>query len=148
MTRPSATSCRVQVYLSDPRVASALIEEAEAGGLPLSQAAGLAIMRGLRAECDRNDRLVRLETAVEELRACTGRDVQIVQELLIEIARAVFIRLPDTHLDRDPLVQSAVSLRIDRLLDSAAARIMARSARALAGQETVKGEVHPQDAQA
>lgn len=136
MTRSSSNSCRVQVYLSDPRVAAALVQEAEAGGLPLSQAAGLAIMRGLQAESDRSERLARLEIAVDELKRGTSRDIQIVQELLIEIARAVFIRLPDTHLDQDPVVQSAVSLRVDRLLDSAAARIIARSARAFTRQET------------
>lgn len=146
MTRPSSTACRVQVYLSDPRVATALMEEAEAGGLPLSQAAGLAIMRGLQAECDRDERLARLEIALDELRRWTSRDVQIVQELLIEIARAVFIRLPDTHLDQDPLVLSAVSLRVDRLLDSAAARIIARSARAVAGQDVAGVEARSPDA--
>lgn len=145
MTRPSSTSCRVQVYLSDPRVATALIREAEAGGLPLSQAAGLAIMRGLQAESDRNERMARLEIALDELRRTTSRDVQIVQELLIEVARAFFIRLPDTHLDQDPLVQSAVSLRVDRLLDSAAARIIARTARSASRHEAAEGEAGLRD---
>ena len=145
MTRPSSTSCRIQVYLSDPRVASALIEEAEAGGLPLSQAAGLAIQRGLKAESDRSERLAQLELALDELRCNTSREIQIVQELLVEIARAVFIRLPDTHLDQDPLVQSAVSLRVDRLLDSAAARIIARRAKATPPDEAGNAEAGSRD---
>lgn len=66
----------------------------------------------------------------------TARDMQIVQELLIEVARAFFLRLPDAVVDQDPTVQAAVDRRIERLLDATAARIVAgRTA-----TETVAGE--------
>ncbi len=55
----------------------------------------------------------------------TARDMQIVQELLIEVARAFFVRLPDAIVDEDPTVQAAVDRRIERLLDATAARIVA-----------------------
>jgi len=50
--------------------------------------------------------------------------MQIVQEVLIEVARAMFLRLPDAVADQDPTVQAAVDRRIDRLLDAAASRIV------------------------
>ncbi|MNT86182.1 hypothetical protein D3C72_2264420 [compost metagenome] len=42
----------------------------------------------------------------------------------VEVARAFFLRLPDTPTDADPTVQAAVERRIDRLLDDAARRIV------------------------
>lgn len=55
----------------------------------------------------------------------TGRDMQIVQELLIEVARAFFVRLPDDLVDEDPTVQAQVDRRVEKLLDAAASRIVA-----------------------
>jgi hypothetical protein len=49
----------------------------------------------------------------------------IVQELLMEFARAFFARLPDTPADDDPLLRAAIEARIERLLDATAARIAA-----------------------
>lgn len=128
MTR-KATTCRVQVYLTDPRVAAGLTREARSGRIPLSQAAGRAIARGLRSPvADPEDRLLRLERSLRDHMRSTARDLQIIQELLIEVARAFFLRLPDAVIDEDPTVQAAVDRRIERLLDATAARIVAGGA--------------------
>ena len=54
----------------------------------------------------------------------TRQDMQIVQELVVEVARALFVRLPDGVGDQDPTVQAAVDRRIERMLDDTAARIV------------------------
>lgn len=127
MPRTNAPACRVQVYLTDPKVAKALDREARAGRMPLSQAAGRAITRGLQKspQADPEDRLLYLERSLRDHMRSTARDMQIVQELLIEVARAFFLRLPDAVVDQDPTVQAAVDRRIERLLDATAARIVA-----------------------
>ena len=127
MPRTNAPASRVQVYLTDPKVAKALDREARAGRMPLSQAAGRAITRGLQKspQADPEDRLLYLERSLRDHMRSTARDMQIVQELLIEVARAFFLRLPDAIVDQDPTVQAAVDRRIERLLDATAARIVA-----------------------
>lgn len=127
MPRTNAPASRVQVYLTDPKVAKALDREARAGRMPLSQAAGRAITRGLQKspQADPEDRLLYLERSLRDHMRSTARDMQIVQELLIEVARAFFLRLPDAIIDQDPTVQAAVDRRIERLLDATAARIVA-----------------------
>jgi hypothetical protein len=127
MPRTNAPASRVQVYLTDPKVAKALDREARAGRMPLSQAAGRAITRGLQKspQADPEDRLLYLERSLRDHMRSTARDMQIVQELLIEVARAFFLRLPDAIVDQDPTVQAAVDRRIERLLDETAARIVA-----------------------
>lgn len=131
MTRKAAASCRVQVYLSDPKVVTGLNREARAGRMALSQAAGRAIARGLQhnPRADPEDRLETLERSLRDHMRSTARDMQIVQELLVEVARALFLRLPDAVIDEDPTVQAAVDRRIERLLDDTAARIVAGSRR-------------------
>lgn len=132
MTRIEPRTARVQVYLTDPKLVSALNREARQGRLPLSQAAGRAIARGLHRthQPDADDRLLILERALRDHMRATGRDVQIIQELLVELARAFFLRLPDAVIDNDPTVQAAVERRIERLLDATAARIVAGGSRA------------------
>ncbi|MBB5745720.1 hypothetical protein [Brevundimonas variabilis] len=127
MTRKAAQTCRVQVYLNDPKIVTGLNREARSGRMPLSQAAGRAIARGLQKSphADPEDRLLRLEHALRDHMRSTARDMQIVQELLVEVARAFFLRLPDAVIDEDPTVQAAVDRRIERLLDATAARIVA-----------------------
>jgi len=127
MARKEAATCRVQVYLNDPKVIAALNREARSGKAPLSQAAGRAIARGLQKSphADPEDRLLQLERSLRDHMRATARDMQIVQELLIEVARAFFLRLPDAVVDQDPTVQAAVDRRIERLLDATAARIVA-----------------------
>jgi cysteine sulfinate desulfinase/cysteine desulfurase-like protein len=127
MARKDAVSARVQVYLTDPKIVSGLNREARSGRMPLSQAAGRAIARGLQKspQADSEDRLLQLERSLRDHMRSTARDMQIVQELLIEVARAFFIRLPDAVVDEDPTVQAAVDRRIERLLDATAARIVA-----------------------
>ena len=126
MSSREVTSARVQVYLTDPRVISALNREAKVMKAPLSQAAGRAIARGLKRSvpADPDDRLLRLERGLRDHMRSTSRDLQIVEELLVEIARALFLRMPDVQADEDPTVQAAVERRIDRMLDAAAARIV------------------------
>ena len=127
MARGEKLATRVQVYLNDPKVVSSLNREARVGRIALSQAAGQAIMRGLarNPKVDPEDRLLNLERSLRDHMRSTGRDMQIVQELLIEVARAFFLRLPDAIVDQDPTVQAAVDRRIERLLDATAARIVA-----------------------
>ena len=126
MARRDAQSTRVQVYINDPKVISSLNREARTGRIALSQAAGQAIVRGLlrSPRADPDDRLLNLERSLRDHMRSTGRDMQIVQELLIEVAKAFFLRLPDTVADEDPTVQAAVDRRIERLLDATAARIV------------------------
>ncbi|WP_449496964.1 hypothetical protein [Brevundimonas sp.] len=121
----------MQVYLNDPKVVRALQREAKVGQVAMSQAAGRAITRGLQVSprADPEDRLLHLDRAVRDHMRATARDLQIVQELLIEVARAFFLRLPDAVIDQDPTVQAAVDNRIERLLDATAARIVAGSSR-------------------
>ncbi len=142
MPRTNAPACRVQVYLTDPKVAKALDREARAGRMPLSQAAGRAITRGLQKspQADPEDRLLYLERSLRDHMRLTARDMQIVQELLIEVARAFFLRLPDAIIDQDPTVQAAVDRRIERLLDATAARIVAGRAHSEDGAEPVSPE--------
>lgn len=130
-------TCRVQVYLKDPKVAAGLNREARAGKIPLSQAAGRAIARGLARSpgADPDDRLLNLDRSLRDHMRSTARDMQIVQELLIEVARAFFLRLPDAVIDEDPTVQAAVDRRIERLLDATAARIVAGARAGTAPQE-------------
>lgn len=127
MARTNPRTSRVQVYLNDPKIVSGLNREARAGRMPLSQAAGRAIARGLQTspQADPEDRLLQLERSLRDHMRSTARDMQIVQELLIEVARAFFLRLPDAVVDQDPTVQAAVDRRIERLLDATAARIVA-----------------------
>ena len=127
MARKEAGTCRVQVYLTDPKIAAGLNREARSGKIPLSQAAGRAIARGLlrSPQADPEDRLLQLERSLRDHMRSTARDMQIVQELLIEVARAFFLRLPDAVIDEDPTVQAAVDRLIERLLYTTAARIVA-----------------------
>lgn len=120
---------RVQVYLTDPRVAAALTREARAANIPLSQAAGRALARGLARSlpADPEDRLLQLDRALRDHMRSTARDVQIIQELVIEVARAFFLRLPDAVTDQDPVTRAAVDHRIEKLLDDTAARLIAGS---------------------
>lgn len=123
----AARTARVQVYLNDPKVISGLSREAKAGRLSVSQAAGHALARGLQASprADPEDRLLALEQSLKGHMRTTGRDMQIIQELLVELARAFFLRLPDAVVDQDPTVQAAVERRIEQMLDDTAARIVA-----------------------
>lgn len=126
MPRTTSPAARVQVYLTDHRIASALEREARVQRIPVSQAAGRAIARGLRGlGADPEDRLLILDRALRDHMRSTARDMQIVQELMVEVARALFLRLPDAVIDNDETVQAAVDRRIDRLLDATAARIAA-----------------------
>lgn len=133
MPRPAdRPTPRVQVYFENPKTELALRREARAGRLTLSRAAEQAIARGLlrRPNADPEDRLQSLDRALRDHMRATQRDMTIVQELLVEFARAFFSRLPETPADQDPLLRASVEARIEKLLDAAAARI-ASSARAV-----------------
>lgn len=123
---------RVQVYFENPKIEVALRREARANRLTLSRAAEQAIARGLqrRPAADPEDRVLSLDRALRDHMRATARDMTIVQEVLVEFARAFFARLPDTAADQDPLLRAAVEARIERLLDAAAARIVAGGTRA------------------
>ncbi|MBB3893413.1 hypothetical protein GGQ61_004157 [Phenylobacterium haematophilum] len=134
-------TARVQVYLTDPKLVSALNREARQCRLPLSQAAGRAIARGLlrTSQPDADDRLLHLDRSLRDHMRSTARDVQIIQELVVELARAFFLRLPDAVIDNDPTVQAAVERRIELLLHATASRIA--SGRAVRHQDDAP--VHP-----
>ncbi|MDQ1193903.1 hypothetical protein QE419_002669 [Brevundimonas vesicularis] len=125
MAGPEAAT-RIQIYLADARVIAALQREARSSGLSVSQAAGRALARGLARSlsADPDDRLLLLDRALRDHMRSTARDVQIIQELLIEVARAFFLRLPDAVTDQDPVTRAAVDRRIERLLDDTAARLV------------------------
>lgn len=127
MSNERRTACRVQAYISDADVARALTREARSARITLSQAAARAIARGLEntARSETDERLLRLEAAMRDHMRLTTGDLQLIQELVVELARAFFLRLPDAFVDQDPTVQAAVDRRIDRLLDATAQRIMA-----------------------
>lgn len=135
------TATRVQVYLTDPRVIAALRRDARAASISLSQAAARSLARGLARSlpADPEDRLLQLDRALRDHMRSTARDVQIIQELLIEVARAFFLRLPDAVTDQDPVTRAAVDRRIDKLLDDTAARLIAGSR---AQREQVQAEPH------
>lgn len=122
----SDPSRRVQVYLTDSRTIDALGREARLERISESQAAGRAIARGLARfpAVDPDDRILLLDRALRTHMRATARDMQIVQELIVELARAFFLRLPDAAIDEDPVVKAAVDRRIERLLDATAARLV------------------------
>lgn len=124
--RPTPAA-RIQVYLTDRRLVAALTREARTLGVPVSQAAGRAIARGLARSprADPDDRLLQLERALRGHMRSTQRDVQIIQELVVELARAFFLRLPDAVIDEDPVILAAVEARIDRMLDAVARTLIA-----------------------
>lgn len=135
---------RVQVYFENPKTETALRREARAARLTLSRAAERAIARGLlkRPQADPEDRLLNLERALRDHMRAMARDMTITQEILVEFARAFFARLPDTPGDDDPLLKASVEARIERLIDAAAARIVAggtRSDRAAEASEEAPG---------
>ncbi|WP_293680679.1 hypothetical protein [uncultured Phenylobacterium sp.] len=117
----------MQVYFENPKTEVALRREARANRMTLSRAAESAIARGLqrRPAADPDDRLLSLERGLRDHMRSTARDMTIIQELLVEFARAFFTRLPDNAADQDPLVRAAVEARIEKLLDAAAARMIA-----------------------
>ena len=104
MPKTVAARTRVQVYLTDARVIAGLNREAKASKATLSQAAGRAIARGLAKapQADPEDRLLQLERSLRDHMRSNSRDMQIVQEVLIEVAKAMFLRLPDAVADQDP----------------------------------------------
>ncbi len=120
------TATRIQVYVTDPRVVAALQREARSANIPISQAAGRSLAKGLARSlpADPDDRLLQLDRALRDHMRSTARDVQIIQELVIEVARAFFMRLPDAITDRDPVARAAVDRRIEQLLDDTAARLI------------------------
>ncbi len=117
---------RIQVYLTDPRVVAALQREARSANIPISQAAGRSLAKGLARSlpADPDDRLLQLDRALRDHMRSTARDVQIIQELVIEVARAFFMRLPDAITDQDAVARAAVDRRIEQLLDDTAARLI------------------------
>lgn len=128
MTRKDeAPTVRVQVYFENPKIEKALRREASAARIPLSRAAERAIARGLikRPNADPEDRLLNLDRALRDHMRSTARDMTIVQELVVELARALFLRLPDSPADEDRLLQAVADARIGRMLDATAARIAA-----------------------
>lgn len=142
--REEHPTTRVQVYFENPRIETALRREARAAKIPLSRAAERAIERGLlkRPTADPEDRLLNLERSLRDHMRSTARDMAILQELVVELARLILLRLPDTPADEDALLQAAADSRIERLLDAAAARIAAGGPGP--GQE-VNGHATPED---
>ena len=134
-------TAHVQVYFENPKVEQALRREARAAKLPLSRAAERAIARGLikRPHGDPDDRLLALERGLRDHMRSTARDMSILQELLVEVARVFLLRLPDTPADQDPLLLASVEARIERMFDAAAGRIAAGGTTALMSEARLDG---------
>lgn len=94
--------------------------------ISLSQAGSRALARGLARNlaADPEDRVHHLDQALRGHMRSMTRDVQIIQELVVELARAFFLRLPDAVADHDPVTLAAVDRRVEKLLDATAARIV------------------------
>ena len=133
MTRVAAT--RVQVYVNDPRVSAALKREARVAGLSLSQAAGRALARGLarRPTAEPEDRLQALERALHDHRRLAHRDMQVLQELLVDLARAAFLRPPAAAAREDATDPRSVARGIQRRVHDSSARPIADGLRRDAG---------------
>ncbi|HEX2562232.1 hypothetical protein [Phenylobacterium sp.] len=121
---------RVQAFLSEAEV-EALDREARFRRQSRSQAARQAIARGLsgRIPADPDDRLLNLERRLHTHMRLTVRDLRIIEELVFALTRLILTRLPETADDRDPLLQAAVEVRLQRLLDEVAAKISSGPAR-------------------
>jgi hypothetical protein len=141
--RLNKPAVRVQVYFENSKLETALRREARATKVPLSRAAERAIERGLlrRPQADPEDRLLMLDRALRDHMRAQQRDMAIVQEILVEFARAFFARLPDTPADHDPLMTAAVEARIERMLDAAAFRLQNLGRRAAPAE--APGETAP-----
>lgn len=117
---------RVQVYFDNPKLLAALRRSARGDKVSLSRAAERAIQRGLMSgEAGDIGGGAAFERALGDHARRTSRDMGILQEILVEFARAVFIRLPDSPADHDPLTQAAAQARIERLLKAASGKIIA-----------------------
>lgn len=80
MAGRDAAATRVQVYLTDPRVVAALKREARQANIPLSQAAGRSLARGLARSlpADPDDRLLQLDRALRDhMRSTTAGRLRI-----------------------------------------------------------------------
>lgn len=129
-SRPDAPTTRVQVYFENPKVEKALRREAAVAKIPLSRAAERAIERGLqkRPTADPEDRLLNLDRALRDHMRSTRRDMALLQEMIAELVRALFLRLPDSPGDDDALLQAAADARVNRLVDVVVARVAAGEA--------------------
>jgi hypothetical protein len=121
---------RVQVYFHNPKILAALRRSARGEKVSLSRAAERAISAGLSLtmlEIRPIGRLSseRLEITHDEPRAISAKIG--VQQLLVEFARAFFLRLPDAPRDEDPVIQAVAQARIEGLLSAAVGRIVAGS---------------------
>lgn len=134
MNRADSRTPRVQVYFENPKTELALRREARAAKLSLSRAAEAAIVRGLqrRPHADPEDRLLHLDQALRGHMRSTQRDMTILLEMVVDLARALFVRLPDAPADSDPLLQAAVEARIQRFLNDAVAGIISGRTRGAA----------------
>ena len=117
---------RVQVYLTDAKIIAALSREARASRLSLSQAAGRAIGQGLRRspKADVDDRLLQMERKLGDHVRANSRDLAIVQGAIVQLARDLHERLPDSWADRDPQLRAAADIAEERFLDRVAARMI------------------------
>lgn len=143
--REEPPTARVQVYFENAKVEQALRLEAQSASMSLSRAAERAIARGLlrRPGGEAEDRLFSLERAFRDHMRNTARDMSILQELLVEVARLFLQRLPDTPADHDPLLRAAVEVRIERMFDAAASRIAAGGSAVRPTDPGPNGEASP-----
>jgi hypothetical protein len=143
--RDDQATARVQVYFENPKLEQALRREARSAKIPLSRAAERAIGRGLvkRPGGGPEDRLLALERGFRDHMRSTARDMSILQELLVEVARIFLQRLPDTPADEDPLLLAVVEARIQRMFDAAAGRIAAGGSAGFATEPGPNGAAPP-----
>jgi hypothetical protein len=125
MSKRDQPTVRVQVYFENPKIEAALRREARVAKVSVSRAAEAAIQRGLlkRPAADPEDRLLSLDRALRDHMRSQQRDMTIVQELVVGLARVMFTRVPKTTLDEDTLHRAAVEADVHHLLDAVAATI-------------------------
>ena len=120
------TAVRLQVYVTSRRTVAALEKEAKAGRISLSQAAGRMIERGLRrtVTTDPADQLLAITRTLQDHRRATAQDLMLLQEMAATLLREMFLRMPATEEDADPLRRAAGEARLEAVLDDAAERIV------------------------
>lgn len=129
------TAVRLQVYVTNRRTVAALEKEAKAGRVSLSQAAGRMIERGLKrtVTTDPADQLLAISRMLQDHRRATAQDLTLLQEMTATVLRELYLRMPATAEDADPLRRAAGEARLEAVLDDVAERIV-RGERRLNGR--------------
>jgi hypothetical protein len=116
---------RLQVYLGDENIGTALEREAKINRISLSQAAALMIARGLksRISADPNDRLLVLERRLSDHMRLSARDFVIIEEMLFVSLRMMMSRFPECEEERSAPYRASVETNLQALMGEVAERV-------------------------